>query len=90
MCFPPFVRLEGDYCGVPLSGRWILWAIVTEFAQVVARLATGAAVLTDLGRGLGLIAYGLLVVLPFFSIAAWGLAAGTGLLMAISGYPRLY
>jgi hypothetical protein len=102
-CSSAFVRLEGDYRGAPLSGTWTLWAMVTEFTYVLAGLVTGAAVLTDLGRGPGFIAHGLLLVLPnlstlllivvgdrrrqVFDVAVRGLAAGTGLLMGLASYP---
>jgi len=106
-CSAPFIRLEGDFCGTPLSGIWILWAIVSEFISMVVGLVTGATVLTDLGRAFRLARFPLLLVLPFFStlllilagdrrrqqvfnVAAWGLAAGVGLLIGMASYPKLF
>jgi hypothetical protein len=91
-CSAPFVRLEGDFCGMPLSG----------FITMVARLVKGATVFTDLAFGslYGLLSslLLLLLVVPVFStlllilggdrrrwrvfhVAAWGLAVGMGLLL---------
>jgi hypothetical protein len=66
-CSAPFVRLKGDYCGTPLSGMWILSAVVGEFISLVVRLVTGAATLADLGR-MPLIS--LLVLLPLLPLVS--------------------
>jgi hypothetical protein len=106
-CHAPFIRMEGDFCGMPLSGAWLLWALVSEFISLVISLVTGAPVLTNWGRAFLFLLFALLSVLPFFStlllilagdrlrrqvfnVAAWSLAAGIGLLMGMSSYPRLY
>ena len=66
-CSAPFIRLKGDYCGTPLSGMWILAALVGEFISIVVELVTGATVNTDLGRRFLFILGALLLFLPFFS-----------------------
>jgi hypothetical protein len=102
-CQAPFIRMEGDFCGMPLSGAWLLLAAGSEFIG----LFTGVTVFADLVRAYRVILFALLSVLPFFStlllilagdrrrrqvfnITAWGLATGIGLLVGMSYYPRLY
>jgi hypothetical protein len=65
--YPCDVRLEGDYCGIPLSGMWIIWAVVGEFVHRVVGLVMGTTVLADLGRLFLIILGALLLLLPFFS-----------------------
>lgn len=49
-CSPPFIRLEGDYCGEPMSGtRFFSW-MVAGFFNMVVGLVTGATVLPDMAR----------------------------------------
>ena len=61
------VRLEGDYCGIPLSGMWIIWAVVAEFIHLVGGLVMGATASAELGRLFLIILGALLLLLPFFS-----------------------
>jgi len=106
-CSAPFIRLEGDFCGTPLSGIWILWAIVSEFINMVVGLVTGAMGFIEWARLFLVSLFLFLLVLPFFStllsilrrdrrrrqvfnVVAWGLAAGIGLLIGLSRYPKLY
>jgi len=62
LCSAPFIRLKGDFCGTPLSGMWIVPAVVGQFISLVVGVATGAATLADLWR---MPLSGLLVLLPF-------------------------
>lgn len=104
-CSPPNVRLEGDFCGLPLQGFRILGWFVLGLISTSADLVTGAIVFSDWARQL--LFYLLLLVLPListlllllrgdrrrlriFSIAAWGLAAGMGLVIGLLNYPRLF
>jgi hypothetical protein len=67
----PNIRLDGDFCGVPMPGIWILfWMVAAPISEVVG-LVTGATVLADFGvvflkRLLASLVL-LLIVLPFFS-----------------------
>jgi hypothetical protein len=106
-CSAPFIRLEGDFCGVPLRGITAFSFMVVVFINISVELVTGAIVFTDRA---GEFLFSLLLfplVLPFFStlllilrgdrrrrqvfsIAAWGLAAGIGLLIGTFSYLKLF
>jgi hypothetical protein len=102
-CSAPNIRLEGDYCGMPVPMLWILSSIAAGLIGTVGGLVAGTAAIADL-RWVLLV---LLLVLPFFStlllvlrgerrrwqvfdVAAWGLAVGVALLLGKSGYPKLF
>ena len=106
-CSAPHVRLDNDFCGLPLPGTWLLQFLPIWFISVSGRLVAGDGNAVQQAREslTGLIP--LLLVLPFFStlllilrgdrrrrqvfnVVAWGLAAGIGLLIGVSRYPRLY
>lgn len=106
-CTPPNVRLEGDFCGLPLEGFRILGWIVLGLISSSAGLVTGAIGFSDWMRQLLYSMYLLLLVLPLFTtlmlllrrdhrrlqifnIAAWGLAVGMGLVIALLNYPKLF
>jgi len=69
-CSAPFIRLEGDFCGQPMPGIWILLWVAAPIFEVIG-LVTGATVLADFGRVflnrllVGLVP--LMLVLPYFS-----------------------
>ncbi len=114
-CSAPNIRLEGDFCGMPMSGiRIFSWMIVGVIGMIVGPL-TGAPGFADRGGAflreslftLVMLMALLLLLLPFFNtllslvrrdrrrrqglnVAAWGFAAGIGLLMGMSGYPKLF
>lgn len=114
-CSAPNVRLEGDFCGVPMSGIQVFSWMIGGVIGMVVELFIGTPGFADRGGpSLGefliilvtLMAL-LLLLLPFFNtllslvrgdrwrrqglnVAAWGLAAGIGLLMGMSGYPKLF
>lgn len=77
-CSPPIIRLEGDFCGVPLSGAWLLKAMVSELNFRVDRLTAGAATIPDVAVGFKILVGILLLLLPFFST----------LLLVLTGYRR--
>ena len=62
-CTPPNVRLEGDFCGSPVSGMVILAWIVGWFLYAVVGLFTGGTSLAQAGSEL---LSGLLVNLLLF------------------------
>lgn len=66
-CSAPFVRLEGDYCGVPLSGAWMLFALGSELLYTVSGLLTGTLVFTEPGRTLLIVLIAFLLLLPLIS-----------------------
>jgi len=101
------IRLEGDYCGIPMSGAWLLSAMAGALVNMAVGLVTGTTVLADRIREFLFSLLGLLLVLPFFStlllilrgdrrrqlvfhVAAWSLAAGLGLWIGMSSYPKLF
>jgi hypothetical protein len=63
----PHVRLEGDFCGTPLSGIWVFSWMVGGLINLGVRLATGATAFTDGARELLFSLLLLLLVAPFFS-----------------------
>ena len=66
-CSSPFLRLEGDYCGLPLPGVKVFSFMVSAFTNISIEFLTGATVLTDRIREL-LFSLSLpLFVLPFVS-----------------------
>ena len=106
-CSAPNIRLEGDFCGLPVSVTpLILWAIPgLVYANI--ELVSGASTFPDWVRALRVSLFAFLLVLPCFStlllilrgdrrrrqvfnVVAWGLAAGIGLLIGLSSYPRLF
>ena len=106
-CSPPTIRLEGDFCGTPLSGTWIFRWMIYGLIYASAGLVTGATVPGEWARMFFTSLLFSLLVLPFFSTlllilrgdrrrrqlfnaAAWGLAAGMGLVIGLSSYPRLF
>ena len=107
-CSAPHVRLDNDFCGLPLTGTWLLQFLAIGFISVSGRLVAGDGNAVQQAReSLAGLILPLLLVLPFFStlllilrgdrrrrqvfnVVAWGLAAGIGLLIGVSRYPRLY
>jgi len=63
----PNVRLEGDFCGMPLSGIGVFSGMVGGLINLGVRLATGATAFTDVPRELLFSLLLLLLVAPFFS-----------------------
>ena len=39
-CSTPAIRLEGDYCGIPMPGTWILLAMAGRLVNMVVGLET--------------------------------------------------
>jgi hypothetical protein len=66
-CSPPNYRLEGDFCGVPLSGLWIFIAIIGNFFSTIAKLITGAIIFNSLTRELIFSLLYLFLIVPFFT-----------------------
>lgn len=66
-CSAPNVRLEGDFCGMPVSGTWMPAAVVGGLVPMVAELLTGTRVFSDRIREFAFGLLALLPLLPFFS-----------------------
>jgi hypothetical protein len=66
-CSAPAIRLEGDHCGIPMSGIWILAATTGVLVNTVVGLVTGTTGPSDLARAFSFSLLGLLLVLPFCS-----------------------
>ena len=66
-CQAPNIRLEGDFCGSPLSGLWIFTALVTSLAGFIGDGFTGTAINIDFRQLLFTIVYLLALILPILS-----------------------
>ncbi|WP_420642934.1 hypothetical protein [Candidatus Leptofilum sp.] len=104
-CSPPNFRLEGDFCGTPLSGIWIFTAIIGNFFRAAARLFTGTLTLVNFSRELLFSVLYLFLVLPFlttlllilrknqrfwFQRIRWSLAVGIALLYLVLSHFFMY
>jgi hypothetical protein len=66
-CSAPNIRLEGDFCGVPLSGiRFYLWA-GSGFISICVGLITGKSINFEMIRELVIVLLLLIPLLPIFS-----------------------
>ena len=66
-CSAPFVRLEGDFCGGPLSGIGLFFWISSSFISIGIGLATGEFVFFERIRELLISLLLFLPLLPIFS-----------------------
>jgi hypothetical protein len=66
-CTRPHIRLEGDFCGLPLSGLWNLAVITLNFIPTIVGLITGGTVVADWRLTLGTLLGAFLLVLPIYS-----------------------
>ena len=66
-CSAPFVRLQGDFCGMPLSGTYMLYAMGSEFVRIGVEVVTGSLALAEAGRVLLILLLGFLILLPTVS-----------------------
>jgi hypothetical protein len=66
-CSAPNIRLEGDFCGLPLRGIWLLGWMVSGFAHATAGLVTGTTGIAEWAGGFLFELLVFLIVLPFFS-----------------------
>ena len=65
-CSPPFIRLEGDFCGMPLSGMRVFLWMVGGIMSMVVGFVTGATILAGrVGEFLGMFLYLMLLILLF-------------------------
>jgi hypothetical protein len=66
-CSSPYVRLEGDFCGIPLRGITVLYFMAGAFINISVELVTGATVLADRAGEFLFSVFLPLFVLPFVS-----------------------
>ena len=65
-CFAPYIRLDEDFCGTPMSGKWLLGWMVSGFVSGTSGLVTGT---NDFSEWVREVFVGLLLsllLLPFF------------------------
>ena len=66
-CSAPYIRLDEDFCGMPLSGKWLFGWMVSGFVSGTSRLVAGANEFSEWGREVLVGLLLALLVLPFFS-----------------------
>ena len=66
-CSAPFVRLDGDFCGVPVRGITVLSFMAGAFLSISVELVTGAIALSDRAGEFLFSLFLFVLVLPFFS-----------------------
>jgi hypothetical protein len=64
---PCSFRLEGDFCGIPASGTYLLLGAFSELLHRSRELLSGAIGLAEWVRSFGLCLPASVLVLPFFS-----------------------
>lgn len=79
-CSAPYIRLEGDFCGEPHSGIWIVMSFVGGFGRAITGVFTGEVALAEIGRSLPISLLPLLLLLPVFSTLLLILRGDGGLL----------
>lgn len=67
MCTPPNVRLEGDFCGLPISGIRMLSLLLESFSSFAMGLIFGTAVFALQAREYFLVLLFLLPYIPLLS-----------------------
>lgn len=68
-CSLPNIRLEGDFCGLPLSGMRVISFLVEGFIGISMGLLNGTEVFADRAREYLFIIISLLTLLPFLDTA---------------------
>ena len=66
-CSPPNIRLEGDYCGAPMPGAWIIFGFAQGFLSLNIDLLIGTEVFAERTREYFFMLLSSLSVLPFIS-----------------------
>jgi hypothetical protein len=89
-CSAPFVRLEGDFCGMPVLGITVLSQFVFGYLQVVPMLLTGEIDLGSLVPELIPISIILLIVLPVLTSLFLLLRSGSRVLRRLHAFALLF
>jgi hypothetical protein len=66
-CSPPFIRLEGDFCGTPLQGISIIFWLIQGLMGMFVGLVTGAGAFADSAREFFFILFSTFLLLPLLS-----------------------
>jgi hypothetical protein len=66
-CSAPFIRLDDNFCGTPLSGLWLFRPLVAEFVSASAGVLSGAMLFREWARGILFALLQSLLLLPFLS-----------------------
>jgi hypothetical protein len=66
-CTAPNIRLEGDFCGLPMSGGWFLLVFAVEIVNRIAGLFLGTSAYLDIKLLFYMIAFPLFILLPILS-----------------------
>ena len=66
-CSPPFIRLEGDFCGEPMSGIWIFSLMIYGMISSSLAFVTGGIVFISWVRQLIFSSFLILLLLPIFT-----------------------
>lgn len=66
-CSTPYIRLDENFCGTPMSGRWLLGWMVSGFAPATSGLVKGDYSFSEWARDALVVLLTFLPVLPFFS-----------------------
>jgi hypothetical protein len=66
-CFAPYIRLDDDFCGIPLSGIWLYHWITGVFIDSSTALITGELVFTEWIREYLFCLFIFLPLLPIFN-----------------------
>lgn len=64
-CDPPWLRLEGDFCGMPISGLGALWFVVTALFSLLGQVFSGSVYPRDVQAVLIIVAWSTLLLLPY-------------------------
>jgi hypothetical protein len=46
-CSSPFIRVRDDFCGIPMSGVWIIVGLATRLIEILKELVTGETVIIN-------------------------------------------
>ena len=66
-CTAPFIRLEGDFCGEPMSGIWILSLMVFGMFSSIMGLASGGIGFIDWARQFLFSSFLFLLIFPIIT-----------------------
>jgi hypothetical protein len=66
-CSPPFIRLEGDFCGTPMRGITLLYWMLLEVVGVIWNFLTGELPLARLASRMLRLSFLFLLLLPLFT-----------------------
>jgi hypothetical protein len=75
-CSPPNIRLEGDFCGLPLSLAWFLTSVAGGLIYIIREVDMGSLRSASVLRELRVYLYVLLLLFPVVSTAVLAVRGG--------------